>query len=384
MTDRAAAPRRPTNALVLDLDRGSGRFSPVDEEIYHQRKLDELRTFASRTWLTLPILILGLWIWDWATDPVSAPRTLILRIGMAACMLPCIIAIRRVEIPLRVFTLLVYATVLAAEIFWFVILRRLNGGMLYGIGGSLYFVLGMLVIGLPLRFRDNVVGLSISLITPTLAALAGFLPGFSLSQYNTLILPAGGLSLYTVWAFDRLYRRLFSYQRGVEQLAGEDALTGLPNRRQFMRAGEQMLDQARRYGRAASVLVIDLDHFKSVNDRFGHAAGDALLKAVGQLLRDHQRAADLPARLGGEEFAMLLPETDVAGALTMAERLRAKCEALRVDVPGGVFAPVNATMSVGAAGLNADDRALDDLLRRSDAALYSAKQAGRNRVERAI
>jgi diguanylate cyclase (GGDEF)-like protein len=80
---------------------------------------------------------------------------------------------------------------------------------------------------------------------------------------------------------------------------------------------------------------------------------------------------------------MLLPETDVAGALTMAERLRAKCEALRVDVPGGVFAPVNATMSVGAAGLSPDDRTLDDVLRRSDAALYRAKQAGRNRVERA-
>src|SRR5690348_17790130 len=110
MTDRAAA-RRPTNAIIVDLDRGSGRFSPVDEEIYHQRKFDELRTFAARTWLTLPILILGLWIWDWATDPVAAPRTLILRIGMAACMLPCIILVRRPDVSLKAFTVLLYGTV---------------------------------------------------------------------------------------------------------------------------------------------------------------------------------------------------------------------------------------------------------------------------------
>jgi diguanylate cyclase (GGDEF)-like protein len=300
---------------------------------------------------------------------------------MAATMLPCILAVRSPAVRPAVFTVMVYATVLAAEVFWLAILRQLRDGMIYGIGGSMYFVLGMLVIGLPLRFRDNVLGLSAALLAPNLAAAAGWLPGLSLARYNTLVLPAGALSLYTMWAFDRLYRRLFTYQRGMEQLAGEDALTGLPNRRQFMRAGEQMLEQMRRYGRAASLLLIDLDHFKAVNDRYGHAAGDAALQAIGRLLKEHQRAADLPSRLGGEEFAMLLPETDLAGTVAFAERLRTACEAMRVEVPGGVFAALSLTMSIGAAQCAGEDKALDDALRRADMALYRAKHAGRNRVE---
>ena len=114
----------------------------------------------------------------------------------------------------------------------------------------------MLVVGLPLRFRDNVLGLTLSLLVPNLAAAAGWLPGFSVVRFNTLLLPAGALSLYSTWAFDRLYRRLVRYQYDMEALAGEDALTGLPNRRQFMKAGEQMLEQVRRYGRAASLLLM--------------------------------------------------------------------------------------------------------------------------------
>jgi diguanylate cyclase (GGDEF)-like protein len=245
----------------------------------------------------------------------------------------------------------------------------------------MYYVLGMLVVGLPLRFRDNILGLSLALLMPDAVAAAGGLPGFSFARYNTLILPAGALSLFTIWAFDRLYRRLFTYQRGMEQLAGEDPLTNLPNRRQFMKAGEQTVEQVRRYGRTASLLVMDLDHFKSINDRYGHAAGDAALQAAARLLREHQRGADLSARLGGEEFGMLLPETDLTGSVAVAERVRAACDALRVQVPGGVFAPLTLTMSIGAAAFDVQDRSLDDVLRRADAALYRAKHAGRNRVE---
>jgi diguanylate cyclase (GGDEF)-like protein len=361
--------------------RPSGRFQEPEESVYHQQKFDELRRYTWRTLLTLPPLILGLWAWDWAIDPRAAPGTLLLRVGMAACLLPCILVIRSPRTTLRGYTILLYGSVLATEVFWLAILRRLEGGMVYGIGGSMYYVLGMLVVGLPLRFRDNILGLSLALLMPDAVAAAGGLPGFSFARYNTLILPAGALSLFTIWAFDRLYRRLFTYQRGMEQLAGEDPLTNLPNRRQFMKAGEQTVEQVRRYGRTASLLVMDLDHFKSINDRYGHAAGDAALQAAARLLREHQRGADLSARLGGEEFGMLLPETDLTGSVAVAERVRAACDALRVQVPGGVFAPLTLTMSIGAAAFDVQDRSLDDVLRRADAALYRAKHAGRNRVE---
>jgi diguanylate cyclase (GGDEF)-like protein len=362
--------------------RLNGRLDQPSEADYHRRKFDELRQYTGRTLLALALLIVGLWAWDWAIDPVAAPRTLWLRLGMAACLLPCIVAIRAPAVTPGQFTGLLYAAVLATQVFWISIVRRLSGGVELGNGGWMFYVLGVLVVGLPLRFRDNVLGLTLSLLVPNLAAAAGWLPGFSVVRFNTLLLPAGALSLYSTWAFDRLYRRLVRYQYDMEALAGEDALTGLPNRRQFMKAGEQMLEQVRRYGRAASLLLIDLDHFNTINDRYGHAAGDAVLRVVAGLLLKHQRGADLPARLGGEEFAMLLPETDLAGAVAQAERLRAACEALRVDLPGGVFAPVSLTMSLGAAGCGPDDRSLDDVLRRADGAMYHAKHGGRNRVER--
>ncbi len=359
----------------------SGRFPGAEEAAYHERKFEELRRYSLWTFLTLPPLIVGLWIWDWAIDPSAAPDTLGLRLGMAACLLPCILALRSQRVRVKPFTLLLYGSVLATEVFWLAILRRLDGGLVYGIGGYMYYVLGMLVIGLPLRFRDNVLGLSLALLVPNLAAATDWLPGFSYAKYNALILPAGGLSLFIFWSFDRLYRRTFDYQRDIEQLAGEDALTGLANRRQFMAAGKQLLERVHRYGRPASLLVIDLDHFKSINDRYGHAAGDVALQATARLLRERQRGADLAARLGGEEFAMLLPETDLDGAAALAERLRAACEALRLEVPGGALTGMHVTMSIGAASCGVDDKSLDDVLRRTDAALYRAKHGGRNRVE---
>jgi diguanylate cyclase (GGDEF)-like protein len=362
------------------LPRRGGRSSEPDESAYHARKFEELRRFTFRAYLAVAPLVLGLWVWDWAIDPLNAPRTLVLRLGIAACLVPCILALRW-NMPRKRFTLLQYTCVLASQIFWLAILRRLDGGLVYGIGGYMYYALGMLVIGLPLRFRDNVVGLSAALLMPDLVAAAGWLPGFSYARYNTLVLPAGGLSLIVLWAFDRLFRRTFHYQRNVERMAGEDALTELPNRRQFMNAGEQMFDRVRRYGRPASVLVIDLDQFKAVNDRYGHAAGDAVLRATAGLLKQHERGADLPARLGGEEFAILLPETDLEGAVALAERLRAACEALRVTVPGGLWAGLAVTMSVGAATCDPEDKTFEDLLRRADATLYRAKHGGRNRVE---
>ena len=371
----------PTVTPPASQPRGSGRFIEPEESVYHARKFEELKRYGLRTILFMPPLIVGLWIWDWVIDPAAAPHTLWLRVGMAACLLPCIAALRSPRVTPRAYTVLFYASVVATEFFFLAILRRLEGGMVYGIGGYMFYVLGLLVVSLPLGFWDNVIGISVALLVPNLAALAGLLPGFEYARFNTLLVPAVGLSFFTLWAFDRVYRRLFTYQRDVEQLAGEDALTGIPNRRQFMRAGEQMFEGVRRYGRTASLLMIDLDHFKSINDRYGHAAGDAVLQAVGRLLLDHQRGADLSARMGGEEFAMLLPETDLAGAVAVGERLRGACEALRVGVPGGIWAGLALTMSLGATRCSAEDRSLDDTLRRADAALYRAKHGGRNRVE---
>jgi diguanylate cyclase (GGDEF)-like protein/PAS domain S-box-containing protein len=167
-------------------------------------------------------------------------------------------------------------------------------------------------------------------------------------------------------------------QAEVARLATTDPLTGVANRRRFLEQLGMELDRARRFGDPASLLMLDLDHFKGVNDAHGHAAGDAVLQHLADLSRLCLRRIDLFGRLGGEEFAILLPGTDRAGAELFAERFRQKLEDTPAQTGKGVI-PV--TVSIGIAEFGPEDPDPDAVLARADAALYRAKQAGRNRVE---
>ena len=156
-----------------------------------------------------------------------------------------------------------------------------------------------------------------------------------------------------------------------------DPLTGVSNRRGFERALEIELGRSLRRGHALALVLVDLDDFKQVNDRHGHGVGDDVLVALAERLRNEVRSADTVARMGGEEFVLLLPETDLAGALTVAERARASLEKAGVRLKGGDRLAV--TASFGAADYPASpDRAA--LLRDADKALYTAKRLGKNRV----
>jgi diguanylate cyclase (GGDEF)-like protein len=167
----------------------------------------------------------------------------------------------------------------------------------------------------------------------------------------------------------------------VERLswfATTDPLTGVPNRRYFYEIGARELERAQRYLRPFSVLMLDIDHFKSVNDRFGHSAGDRLLSSVVELCLSQLRKSDHMGRLGGEEFAFVLPETNAQAASAFADRLRA-CISRR-EFPG-VDGPQQVTVSIGVAQLEPDVHSLELLISRADNALYQAKIQGRNRVE---
>jgi diguanylate cyclase (GGDEF)-like protein len=165
----------------------------------------------------------------------------------------------------------------------------------------------------------------------------------------------------------------------LERLANTDALTGLANRRRFMRRLERELDRSQRYDRPLSLILLDLDGFKQVNDVHGHAVGDAVLEATAEVMRSVCREVDVPARLGGEELALLVPETGMDGALALAERLRARLqERTHLDEEG---MPFTVTASLGVATRGAGGRGSPDaLLHRADMALYDAKNGGRNRV----
>lgn len=177
----------------------------------------------------------------------------------------------------------------------------------------------------------------------------------------------------------RYQKTLQEQQSQLETLAREDALTGLANRRRFEERAKEECIRAQRYHHPLSLLLADIDHFKSINDTYGHAFGDTVLKDIGQTLLRHCRTSDLCARHGGEEFAVLLPETELTEACKVADRLCAAVRSLAFKQPSGI---VRVTISFGATTLNHDQpQTIEDLLEQSDQALYAAKRNGRDRVE---
>jgi diguanylate cyclase (GGDEF)-like protein len=163
----------------------------------------------------------------------------------------------------------------------------------------------------------------------------------------------------------------------LETLAAVDWLTGLYNRRQFESLAQAELARSQRYMRPLTLMMLDIDHFKKVNDTYGHATGDRVLQALATVCLATKRDADIAARLGGEEFALLLPETTAGAAAQFAERLRQQIRDCAPVVEGEKL-PI--TVSIGIAASSQTTAGVQPLLSNSDQALYEAKRAGRNRV----
>ena len=160
-------------------------------------------------------------------------------------------------------------------------------------------------------------------------------------------------------------------------LSETDELTGLYNMRGFVVIANRLFAQAQRYERPASILMVDSDSLKQVNDRFGHESGNRLLQHVVKAMQGHLRATDVPARYGGDEFVIMLPDTPARGAQEVAERIRQAVETAPFTTETGRVA---CTVSIGVASFPQDGRSIEALLARADRALYDAKEAGRNRV----
>lgn len=165
----------------------------------------------------------------------------------------------------------------------------------------------------------------------------------------------------------------------LQKMATIDSLTGALNRHEFMRRAQEELARARRYGHALTVLMLDLDNFKTINDTYGHSVGDDALRTLTEACKDCLRETDLFGRLGGEEFGVVLTETEAWAAEKAADRLRkavAEAEILTCNGPASI------TTSIGLSAMSAADDSVEDVLKRADKALYTAKERGRNRVER--
>ncbi|MEG2030165.1 MAG: CHASE domain-containing protein [Janthinobacterium sp.] len=202
------------------------------------------------------------------------------------------------------------------------------------------------------------------------------------NELSLLVMPghADSLDFVMVSSLDITERKRMNAE--LLQLATTDFLTGLPNRRQFMAALENEHARLQReLASCATVLMLDIDHFKRVNDEHGHAVGDAVLRHLGALMCQELRKVDVPGRVGGEEFAILLPGTDLAAAAVFAERLRRRVAESALTVEGGILVTITITVSIGMAAMAGTDADCDAVLARADEALYRAKRGGRNRIE---
>lgn len=215
---------------------------------------------------------------------------------------------------------------------------------------------------------------------PVPVVLAGFEP--STPERRGAAMAAGASDYFQLpEEFPLLAARatqLVSYRLTVDRLRAEadrDYLTGLANRRRFRKALEQEVERWRRYDLPCALLLLDIDHMKRVNDTYGHPAGDRVISAVADVLAEHSRDNDTAARLGGEEFALLLAGAGSDKALAAAERVRVAVAGRRLEEAGG-----GVTVSIGVAACPENARTERELFGTSDAALYLAKQEGRNRA----
>lgn len=205
-----------------------------------------------------------------------------------------------------------------------------------------------------------------------LARLTKYAAVFSHAMAPYQLKAEHALHLSKLEAVSRLYK-------DAEKRAITDGLTGLTTHLHFQEQLAKRFFEARRYGQPLSLMFIDIDHFKQINDTFGHPTGDEVLRRVSEVMQHTARACDTVARYGGEEIAMILPQTDLEGAFVFAERIREAVSALSIPELGG-NRHVSVTVSVGVAQLQDRDLTPGDLLDRADRAVYEAKHGGRNRV----
>jgi diguanylate cyclase len=213
-------------------------------------------------------------------------------------------------------------------------------------------------------------------------AAAAALNGFAFEPESSMLSIAAGLPLLLVYPLlvgivtYRLSRRVRAQNQRLAEIGRTDGLSGVPNRAHWEDAVESEFQRQRRNPGSASLMMIDVDHFKSINDRYGHVAGDEVIRAVAMVLRESVRGQDMVGRYGGEEFGVVLPETGAEGAAVIAERIRQRIEGRVMVARDGI----RCTVSVGIAACDPEMGDRLDWIARADRALYRAKALGRNRV----
>jgi diguanylate cyclase (GGDEF)-like protein len=354
------------------------RFLFFPDKDFTDKKFHDHRIFTAMNVVFLSFLIPGLWVWDYVTDPVHAGSTIGLRLLnlLYLLMVPPILAPR---LGRRFFEVIALPLLLIGVMLFCVILARLDNGMVFGVGGFMYALFAVVFVTQSLTLRYGIACITSVAVLPHLLALTGLIEGLLHAQYAVLIWPGTAFAVLTQVVLAHHYLVRYILEQKLKSLSNTDSLTGVRNRRYFTRFLERSIMRAQRTGENMSLLLLDIDSFKSINDEYGHPTGDLVIRRMSKSIQQEAaRATDVIARVGGEEFAVVLPGTAVKAAEALAERIRARVE-------GEVFhsvadQPFGVSVSIGVAERKESDGDYGDIISRADEALYAAKAAGRNRV----
>lgn len=347
-------------------------------EDFHEARFQAFRPFAIRLGFFIACMPLASLVPHWFLDPAIALHLLPVRILGTLAWLVYPVALTR-GVSRKVMPWLLYGPVLSTMLLILWGLTRLGASGADYLWVLLYFFIFTPMLGMPFRRRENAIGVLILLLVPNGVALAWPGLGFPILRFNVMVFPVAFITLYLQRLFTELLEANYAYRRRIEEMAHRDALTGAFNRRYFMEAADLLLKQSRRSQRPLCLVILDIDHFKSVNDRFGHGVGDLVIRETARALTGSLRETDLVARLGGEEFVALLPDSDIPAGFQAAERARIALENTAVAAEG-LADPVRFTASLGLAQARPEGETVEALLERADQALYRAKRGGRNQT----
>jgi diguanylate cyclase (GGDEF)-like protein len=342
---------------------------------FRDSRLNALISLNLNSFWSIAIILLAFGLWDLFVDPANWRRAFAIRVIGAVIIVATGLFQKRPGkagwLPLMARVRLVTAAVISV-----IAAAQLNDGYGFGIAGLIVIMLTGPYSAIDARdLRKTNLAVVIALL-PVMLAVP--LRRFDVIGTGVFVLLGVAVSMLLGRVLEASHRRAFALEREQHRDARTDALTGLHNRRAMQERGRAEIKRAKRVGTPVSVILCDLDHFKSINDRYGHEAGDITLVQAAGVLREALRESDALGRWGGEEFMAVLPGTDARGAGHVAERMRAAIEATKFGSVAG-----STTISLGVATSELVDDPLlewDLLLKEADQRLYRAKHDGRNRV----
>lgn len=350
---------------------------------YLQRKFLSYRAQTCLIILLTAVMGVSGWIVDYNIDPNAAPGLVWMRLSYGWLLIPAWYIWRTGSH--RRAALCALVTLVLAQMHDIAILNQLAGGLSSAVMSFVFYPLVVTLLCLGFSLFVNWAALALVTLSPLVLASTGWLRDFPEKLYSLIIWPTSIFLACICVAFAMGYHRRYLLERALEDASNTDPLTGVANRRHFQYLLLRETSRLLRLAQPCSLLMLDIDHFKRINDNYGHPTGDRAIKALAHACTLNSRDVDEVARLGGEEFAIILPGANAEGAFRLAERIRAYVEAMQFASDDEQA--IRWTVSIGIASLengvqaHASAESLgEQLVARSDAALYEAKNAGRNCV----